>query len=520
MSAQGSIGSAMLMRRRRLGPAPLWLLSVPIGAVLLLPLAFVGVQASSAGWTKALHLLRLPHVEELLRNTVELVVLVTPLCAIVGAGVAWLLERTDLPGRRLWSVVLALPLAVPEFVNGYAWVGLNDHVRGLWGAVLVSTLSYYPLVMLPAIATLRRADAALEDVARSQGLRSLAVFARVTLPQLRLALLGGGLIIALHLLAEYGAFALLGFRTFTTEIYTEYQLGFDAASSAVLSLVLVGLCLLLLGAESGLQGRTPPTSETSARPRRSRLGVRTVPALLGLGALTALAVGVPVGALVYWLIVGSSTTLPSASITGAALSTVGLGLAAALITTLAAIPVAVLAVRYPTRPARLLERSTYIARAMPGLIIALALAYFAVRHAFSLYQSSLLLVTAYAVLFFPLALIAIRPSIAQASPRLEEAARSLGQAPLAVFKRVTLPLIAPGLAAAVSIVFLSSVTELTATLVLRPTGTETLATRFWTYSSGLAYGAAAPYAALMIAISAVPTYFLVRWFDALAATST
>jgi iron(III) transport system permease protein len=157
---------------------------------------------------------------------------------------------------------------------------------------------------------------------------------------------------------------------------------------------------------------------------------------------------------------------------------------------------------------------------MPGLIIALALAYFAVRHAFSLYQSSLLLVTAYAVLFFPLALIAIRPSIAQASPRLEEAARSLGQAPLAVFKRVTLPLIAPGLAAAVSIVFLSSVTELTATLVLRPTGTETLATRFWTYSSGLAYGAAAPYAALMIAISAVPTYFLVRWFDALAATST
>jgi iron(III) transport system permease protein len=520
MSALGGIGSATLVRRRRLGPAPLWLLALPIGAVLLLPLAFVGVQASGAGWTKAIHLLRLPHVDELLRNTIELVVLVPPLCAIVGAGVAWLLERTDLPGRRFWAVVLALPLAVPEFVNGYAWVGLNDSVHGLFGAVLVSTLSYYPLVMLPAIATLRRSDAALEDVARSQGLRSLAVFARVTLPQLRLALLGGGLIIALHLLAEYGAFSLLGFRTFTTEIYTEYQLGFDAASSAVLSLVLVGFCLLLLGAESGLQGRTPPTSETSSRRRRTQLGLRVVPALGALGGVAALAVGVPVGALVYWLIVGSSTTLPSASITGAAVSTVSLGLAAALITTLAAVPVAVLAVRYPTRLARLLERSAYIARAMPGLIIALALAYFAVRHAFALYQSSLLLVTAYAVLGFPLALIAIRPSIAQASPRLEEAARSLGQPPLAVFRRVTLPLIAPGLAAAVSIVFLSSVTELTATLVLRPTGTETLATRFWTYSSGLAYGAAAPYAALMIAISAIPTYFLVRWFDALTATST
>src|SRR4029077_20905467 len=322
------------------------------------------------------------------------------------------------------------------------------------------------------------------------------------------------------LLAEYGAFALLGFRTFTTEIYAEYQLGFDAASSAVLSPVLVASCLLLLGAESGLQGRTPPTSQTAARHSRSRLGRRVVPALLALGTLAALALGVPLGALAYWLIVGSSTTLPSSSIMAAAVSTVGLGLAAALITTLAAIPVAVLAGRYPTRLARLLERSAYLARAMPGLIIALALAYFAVRHAFALYQSPVLLVTAYAVLFFPLALIAIRPSVAQASPRLEEAARSLGQPPLAVFRRVTLPLIAPGLAAAASIVFLSSVTELTATLVLRPTGTETLATRFWTYSSGLAYGAAAPYAALMIAISVVPTYLLVRWFDALSETST
>ena len=520
MSARGGIGPALPLRRPRRGPAPLWLLALPVGAVLLLPLAWVGVQASSAGWDRALHLLRLPHVDELLGNTVKLVVLVTPLCAVIGAGTAWLLERTDLPGRRFWAVLLALPLAVPEFVNGFAWVGLDDRVHGLGGAVLVSTLSYYPLVMLPAIASLRRADTALEDVARSQGLRSLAVFTRVTLPQLRLALLGGGLIIALHLLAEYGAFALLGFRTFTTEIYAEYQLGFDAASSAVLSLVLVAFCLLLLGAESGLQGRTPPTSETTARCSRSRLGRRVVPAFLALGTLAVLALGVPLGALAYWLIAGSSTTLPSASIMGAAVSTVGLGLAAALITTLAAIPVAVLAVRYPTRLARLLERSAYLARAMPGLIIALALAYFAVRHAFALYQSPALLVTAYAVLFFPLALIAIRPSVAQASPRLEEAARSLGQPPLAVFRRVTLPLIAPGLAAAVSIVFLSSVTELTATLVLRPTGTETLATRFWTYSSGLAYGAAAPYAALMVAISAIPTYLLVRWFDALSETST
>jgi iron(III) transport system permease protein len=520
MSTRDWIGSARPRGLPQLGPAPLWLISLPIAAVLLLPLAFVAGQASSAGWSQALDLLRLPHVGELLRNTLELVAIVPPLCAVIGAGAAWLLERTQLPLRRLWAVVLALPLAVPEFVNGYAWVSLDDGIHGLSGAVLVSTLSYYPLVMLPVMASLRRADGSLEDIARSQGLRPVAVFMRVTLPQLRLALLGGGLIIALHLLAEYGAFALLGFRTFTTEIYTEYQLGFDAASSAVLSLVLVALCLILLSAESGLQGRAAPASPKASKHPRRRLRFGGAPAMLALGSLVALAVGIPIGALVYWMIVGSSTTLPSASIAAAAISTLGLGLTAALATTIAAIPVAVLAVRYPARLTRLLERSTYVARAMPGLVIALALAYFAVRHVFALYQSSALLVIAYAVLFFPLALIAIRPSVAQASPRLEDAARSLGQPPITVFRRVTLPLIAPGLAAAASIVFLSCVTELTATLVLRPTGTETLATQFWMYSSGLAYGAAAPYAALMIAISAVPTYFLVRWFDALAATST
>jgi iron(III) transport system permease protein len=157
---------------------------------------------------------------------------------------------------------------------------------------------------------------------------------------------------------------------------------------------------------------------------------------------------------------------------------------------------------------------------MPGLIVALALAFFALHYALGLYQSTLLLVAGYAVLFFPLALVALRPSVAQASTRLEDTAHSLGAGRAATFRRVTIPLIAPGLAAAGALVFLSSVTELTATLVLRPTGTETLATRFWTYSRGLSYGAAAPYAAVMIAISAVPTYILVRWFDSLAETST
>ena len=388
------------------------------------------MQASSAGWARALHLLRLPHVDELLGNTVKLVVLVTPLCAVIGAGTAWLLERTDLPGRRFWAVLLALPLAVPEFVNGFAWVGLDDRVHGLGGAVLVSTLSYYPLVMLPAIASLRRADTALEDVARSQGLRSLAVFTRVTLPQLRLALLGGGLIIALHLLAEYGAFALLGFRTFTTRSTPS-----TSSASTQRRRPCSRSCWSILPAATGRgigpQGRTPPTSETTARCSRSRLGRRVVPAFLALGTLAVLALGVPLGALAYWLIAGSSTTLPSASIMGRPSrrsDSTGGGAdhdARGDSGRCARGPLS----DAPGAPARA-QRVPRARHAGPDHRAGARLLRRAPRVA--LYQSPVLLVTAYAVLFFPLALIAIRPSVAQASPRLEEAARSLGQPPLAV----------------------------------------------------------------------------------------
>jgi iron(III) transport system permease protein len=148
--------------------------------------------------------------------------------------------------------------------------------------------------------------------------------------------------------------------------------------------------------------------------------------------------------------------------------------------------------------------------ALPGLVIALGLVSFSVRYALALYQSSLELIIAYAILFLPLAVVGVRAAMAQAPANLEDVGRSLGCSPAAAWRRITLPLIAPGLAAAFAFVFISSATELTATLLLRPTGVNTLATKFWEYTSNFAYGAAAPYAALMVAISAVPAYMLSR----------
>jgi iron(III) transport system permease protein len=190
--------------------------------------------------------------------------------------------------------------------------------------------------------------------------------------------------------------------------------------------------------------------------------------------------------------------------------------AAGLVATLAALPVAILSVRHPGRASAMLERSTYLVLAMPGLVIALALTYFCERYAAGfLYQSTTMLVGAYAIMFFPLALVAVRASVAQAPPGLEEVGRSLGRSRFEVLWRLTLPLVAPGLAAAFCLVFLEVVTELTATLVLIPTGAQTLATQFWAFQSNISYGQAAPYAGLMILIAVIPSYVLGRWFDRL-----
>jgi iron(III) transport system permease protein len=187
---------------------------------------------------------------------------------------------------------------------------------------------------------------------------------------------------------------------------------------------------------------------------------------------------------------------------------------AGVLATVAALPVALLAVRYPGRARHLLERSTYLVLAMPGVVAAFALSYFTERYGSGLfYQSAPLLIFCYSIMFFPLALVGVKASLARAPASLDEVARSLGQRRLAVLWRVTLRLAGPGLAAAFCLVFLSVVTELTATLLLIPTGVQTLATQFWAYETNLSYGQAAPFALVMIAVAAVPSYVLGRFFD-------
>ena len=236
--------------------------------------------------------------------------------------------------------------------------------------------------------------------------------------------------------------------------------------------------------------------------------------LASLVGLIGLGVGFPLGVLAHWMSSSQHTTLPAATTLASATWTTfrfsawGAGIAVAL-----AVPVAMITFRRTTTPRVVLQRSTYVTQAVPGVVIALSLVYFATHYMFQLYQTSVLLVIAYAIMHFPLALVCVRTSVVQAPPRLNDVGRSLGRGPVAVFFRVTLPLLAPGLLAGFCLVFLTAVTELTATLVLAPIGVQTLATQFWSYQSEVAYGAAAPYALVMVALAMIPGALLALWFD-------
>ena len=477
----------------------------------LLPLLYVGTKAWQAGWSEALHLLWRPYVFGLMRNTLLLMVGVTVTCAVVGLSLAWLLERSNLQGRRLWGVILCLPFAVPAFVSSFTWVSLSASFEGLGGAILVMSLSKYPLIFLPVAATLRNLDPALEESARTLGQNRWGVFYNITLPLLWPSLLAGSLLIALHMLVEFGALSIIGLQTFTTAIYQQFELEFSNANAAMLSAVLLVMCLSLLWLELKVRGKGRHIRIGQGAARRAeqvRLGKWSLAGQLHCLALAVVGSGIPLGMLVYWLVKGSSAAFPVAEIGEALLSSLSLALGGAALCLVLAVPVGLLVVRYKGPLAIWAERLPYLLHALPGLVIALALVYFALHYVPALYQTSALLLIAYALLFLPLAQAPIRTALNKAAPQLEEAARTLGATSFSAFCRVTLPIIFPALGAAFALVFLDGMKELTATLLLSPTGLNTLATQVWSHTSNIEFAAAAPYAALLILVSGLPVYLL------------
>jgi iron(III) transport system permease protein len=499
-------------RRHKRPPAVLVVPALVAAAIAVLPLAYLVVRSLDRGPVELFEILWRDRTLRLTMRSLSLTAAVTALSLVVGVTLAWLTTRTTLPGRTGWAVVAALPLAVPSYVAAYVWIAAFPRLDPFLGSVLVLTLCCYPYVLLPVAAMLHRADPALEEVARSLGRGQWQVFATVTLRQVRPAAAAGALLVALYTMSDFGVPAILRLDVLTRDIFISYRSSFDGTRPAALGLVLVALTLVIVWGEGRSRGRAAQARIGSGAARRHQPIVlsrwASVAALGWLCAVAGLALGVPIVSLAYWIARGSSAGLDLGALGSAAASTVSVAALGALLTTALAVPVGVLAARYRTSGVRLLEQASYAGHALPGLVVALSLVFFGVRYAQPIYQRTPLLVLAYAVLFLPAAVGAVRASVSQAPPVLEEMARSLGRSPGRVLRDVTLPLAGPGVAAGAALVFLTVMKELPATLLLRPTGMETLATRLWANTEVGSYAAAAPYGALLILLAALPTFLL------------
>ncbi|GIJ20292.1 ABC transporter permease [Micromonospora lutea] len=500
-------------RLRKLTPRPALLAaSAAAVAVALIPLAYLGVRTVEAGGDRIAAELWTERVGLLALRSLGLAGVVTVACVLLGVGTAFLVTRTDLPGRRLFAVLAALPLAVPTYIAAFAWVSTAPRLAGFWPAALVLTLCSYPYVLLPVAAALRGADPAQEEVSRSLGRGGWRTFTAVTLRQIRPATAAGALLVALYVLSDFGAVSILRAETFTRAIFVALELGFDRTGALVLSSVLVALTVLLLTGETATRRRGAQYAGLSGARRpvpRLSLGAARWPAVSALVAVAVLALGVPAVSLGRRLAAGTSRPGALPEVLAAAGNSLTVSLAGAALTMVLALPLGLLAARAPGPLTTALDRLAYLGHALPGVVVGLSLIFFGINVAYPLYQTRWLLALAYATLFLPLAVGAVASAAAQSSARLEEVARSLGRGPWTVLRTVTLPLILPGIGAGAALVFLTGMKELPATLLLRPTGTDTLATELWTSTAVGAYAAAAPYAVLLVVISALPTWLLV-----------
>lgn len=494
-----------ISRRSRL-PAPLVVPAVLAAVASLAPLAYLVDVAFDRGasylWDEIWQ-----------RRTLDLVVRSGLLAAAVTAAsvalsipLAWSVMRSDLVGRRVWRVVLALPLAVPSYLAAFAWISWESSLAGFWGAFLVLTAVSYPYVYLPLTAAFSRLDQALEEIATVHGRGSTTRLMMLAARQCRGTIAAGSLLVALYVLSDFGAVATMRYDAFTWVIYGAYRAGFNPTRAAVLALVLVLIALALVVAEAVARGRavTTMTSRAVARHRPIRLRRNAVWFQLLAVAITAMSLVFPVWRILVWVdSYGAEDGF--GDVMSALWGSVRYSVVAAVATVLVALPIALLVARYRTRTTLLLDRSTYVTHALPGIVVAISMVFIGVRVMRPVYLEAPLLVLAYVALFLPLAVGGIRASAEQIPLGLDDVARSLGSSPMAVVRRINLPLVAPGLAAAAALVTLAAMKELPVTMLLRPTGTETLATRLWTYTTVSDYAGAGPYALAIIVFVAIPT---------------
>ncbi|MDG5787920.1 iron ABC transporter permease [Evansella sp. AB-P1] len=516
-------------------PGPVLLLfGLFVALIMSIPIIYVVWRSMFAGVDRWMRLLD-ERIPQLLWNTFSLTAAVTVCAVIIGVSLAWLVVRTDVPGRKLWQWLLALPLVIPPYVGAVTYIiifGPSGWARDFWrdtpwlvnvfgdypiniytfwGVFFVLTMFTYPYVFLIASASLRKMNRNYEEVARSQGMTTLQVFWKVNLPFLRPAIGAGAILISLYVLSDFGAIAMLRYVTFTAAIYFQ-RAGFDTASATVLSLVLILLTVVILWIEARTRKKNKyyQTTNTYKKPDILPLGKWKPLILFYVIIVFFLSVVLPILVLVYWSIIGIGMGALDERFFGFAWNSLKVSGFAALLCMILAMPIIYLKSRYPSIISSAIDRLSYAGYALPGVIVALGFVFIFNNHIPMLYNTFYMVALAFVVRFLPQAMQAGEASLSLVSPRIDEAARSLGYPPWKVMIKVIIPSILPGVLAGGALVFVSSIKELPATLMLRPPGFDTLAVRIYFEASEAFYHLAAPPALLIILVSCIPLRYLLK----------
>ncbi|MDE2819945.1 MAG: iron ABC transporter permease [Chloroflexota bacterium] len=508
------------------------IVSLAVVTIVMIPIAFVIIRALSAGQEGLDYLTKARNLG-IVGNSLALMLATTVFASVIGIPYAWLTSRSDLPWRRAWLVLGLLAMVIPSYLTAVTFTeafgpkGLLQelleplgverlpNIKGFFGATLTLTVVTFPYILLPARAALLHSDRSLEEAGQSLGLDRWQVFRRVTLPQLRPALTAGMLMTALYCLSDFGAVAVMRFNAFTRAIFVQTE-SFRMDKASVLALVLIGLTLILLLIHSHIQhrGRHYRIGTGAARELQTvSLGLWRYPALLFCFSVVLVSVAVPLLVLLSWLIGRTISNPVQVPITELLQNTVAVSAVAALVVTVAALPLALLAIRKESRINRWLVNLAYTGNVLPGIVIALALVFFASQNLLSLYQTLPLLIVGYAIRYLPFSISATQSAFEQINPRYEEAARSLGLSAREALLRITVPLARGGILAGSALVFLNVMKELPTTLILRPIGFRTFATRIWSaYDEAFLSSIALPGFALIV-VSAFALAIILRRED-------
>ncbi|MDN6872870.1 MULTISPECIES: ABC transporter permease [Pseudomonas] len=523
-----------------------------IAALVALPLVVLALSWGEVDTEIWAHLwdTQLPR---LLGNSLVLVLGVGIGVTLLGTSLAWLTALCEFPGRRWLDWALMLPFAIPAYVLAFVFVGLLDfagplqtllrewfgsglrlpRVRSTGGVILVLVLVFYPYVYLLARGAFLAQGRGLTEAARVLGLSPWQAFWRVALPMARPAI-GAGLALAImETLADFGAVSVFNFDTFTTAIYKTWY-GFYSLSSAtqLASLLLLGVFLVVLG-ERHSRGRVVAGSE---KPRTAPLyrlrGFKAFAASAWCGLVFACAFAIPLAQLLAWCWQRGRFDLDE-RYWGLLWHSLGLGATAAALCVVVGLLLAFARRQTPAKPVRTAVGLANLGYAVPGSVLAVAimLAFSWLDNHWVIPLSSALggagkplllgslgaLLLAYLIRFLAVAEGPLESTLMRIRPSFAEASRSLGVAGPALFARVYLPLLAPGLMSAALLVFVDVLKEMPATLLMRPFGWDTLAVRVFEMTSEGEWARAALPALSLVLAGLLPVVLLIRRSAASAA---